>query len=162
MLLHERSSYASPSIRFAFDCKSQPDSSGLRQLRKDIDASQQIIDDLDPGKYPQELSAVVTYLREQQSFWVWQAKEELNFLQSGEVPALVFNNLDMNQKCGRVIDRMRNARSAEQACNLTIFEWQNCTLGAREKLGKYPKAQWDSFLKSRGIHERLIMPAHID
>src|SRR3954462_4066903 len=45
----------------------------LPKMEKDIEKAQQIADQLNPSKFPPDRSGVVMYLKDLQSFWLWQA-----------------------------------------------------------------------------------------
>src|SRR5436305_6600541 len=78
MLLHENGYYSTPAIGSYPECKT----SDVPKLENDIQKTTQMVESLNPDKYPPELSEVVAYLKETQSFWLWQAEQELEFLKN--------------------------------------------------------------------------------
>jgi len=115
-----------------------------------IQKTQQIVDDLDSNKYPPELSDVVAYLKNTQSFWLWQAEQELAFLKTGQPPGTEYDGTNLG-KCETPI-----AQNRSQACHQVFFKWHNCVLETMQKqLGSYPKQRWKAFLDAYGIQERL-------
>ena len=146
MLLHENGFYSTPVIGFSSDCKT----SDLRKMEDAIQKTQQIVDDLDSNKYPPELSDVVAYLKNTQSFWLWLAEQERAFLKTGQPPGTEYDGTNLG-KCETPI-----AQNRSQACHQVFLKWHNCVLETMQKqLGSYPKQRWKAFLDAYGIQERL-------
>jgi hypothetical protein len=145
MLLHENAYYAMPKIGYYADCKP----SDIPKLEKDVKKTQQAVDNLDPNKYPPELADVVHYLKELQSFWLWLAQQELEFLKSGKLPQTQYNGIDFGA-C-QVPSSTDNAQ-----CYQMFTRWHTCANHEMAKrLGSYPKEKWKAFLDSFGIQERI-------
>jgi hypothetical protein len=117
------------------------------------------ISDMDESHFPPELGDVVSYLRRQQSFWLWLDTQKLAFLETGDVGTLQsrFEDIVEPQKsCGEVVRRIRDAKSHKEAWHLACFDWHNCVLDAGDaKIGPYPKQAWQSFLAAYGIREQI-------
>jgi hypothetical protein len=146
MLLHESSYYDTSVFGYYPECKP----SDVPKLEKDIKKTQQIVDDLDPNKYPPALNDVVRYLKDLQSLWLWQAQQELAFLNSGKLPQTEYNGVDLRM-C-----EVRNSEDKQRMCYEVLHRWHNCatnTVGRR--LGSYPKEKWKGALDALGIQEQL-------
>lgn len=144
MRLHETSYYDTVFLGHYADCNP----SDIARLEKDIEKTQQVVDDLDPRKYPPELAGVVQYLKELQSFWLWLAQQELAFLKSGKLPSTEYNGVG--------ICRARNFMDKRRACRDLFYYWHSCAVDvAGKKLGDYPKEKWKAFLEAYGIQEKL-------
>jgi hypothetical protein len=146
MLLHETAYYDTPTFGYYPDCKP----SDVPKLEQDIKKTEQIVNDLDPNKYPPELSDVVRYLKDLQSFWLWLTQQKLAFLKSGKLPQTEYNGLDLGA-C-QVPASTDNAH----ACYQIFIRWHTCANHEMAKrLGSYPKEKWKAFLDAFGIQERL-------
>jgi hypothetical protein len=147
MLLHEDGYYATPAIGAYGECKAED----VARMERDIHTAGRTVEELDPQKFPAELSDVVIYLNKLQSFWLWQARQELAFLKSGTAPDTEFTGIDL--------DRCRvhpQTLPETQACKQVFYNWHNCTnKTVREQLGEYPKQAWKAFLDAYGIRERI-------
>jgi hypothetical protein len=153
MLLHESSYYDTPVFGYYPECKP----SDVPKLEKDIKKTQQIVDDLDPNKYPPALTDVVRYLKDLQSLWLWQAQQELAFLNSGKLPQTEYNGVDLRM-C-----EVRNFEDKQRMCYEVLHRWHNCatnTVGRR--LGSYPKEKWKAALDALGIQEELGSGMNLD
>lgn len=145
MLLHENAYYATPKFGYYADCKPRD----TPKLEEDVKKTQQVLDNLDPNKYPPELADVVQYLKELQSFWLWLAQQELAFLKSGKLPQTEYSGVDFGA-C-QVPSSTDNAQ-----CYQMFTRWHTCVNHEMAKrLGSYPKEKWKAFLHSFGIHERI-------
>jgi hypothetical protein len=111
MLLHE-TSYHTPTFGYYPDCKP----SDISKLEEDIKRTQQMVSDLDHNDYPKELTDVVRYLRNLQSFWLWMAQQELAFLKSGKLQQTEYNRLDL-RACQVSTDK-------GHACSQIFLRWQ--------------------------------------
>jgi hypothetical protein len=146
MLLHENAYYHLPMFSYYPECKP----SDLPKLEQDIKKTEQKLKDLDSNNYPPELTDVVRYLRDLQSFRLWQAKQELEFLKSGKLPDSEYSGLDLR------ICQVPTSGDRSQACHQVFIGWHNCVLNRMMKrLGSYPKERWKTFLDSFGIQERI-------
>jgi hypothetical protein len=143
MLLHETSYYHTPTFGYYADCKP----SDISKLEEDIKRTEQMVSDLDHNNYPKELTDVVRYLRDLQSFWLWMAQQELAFLKSGKLPQ-TDHGLDLSA-CQMSTDKA-------PACFQIFHNWHNCANNElMKRIGSYPKEKWKGFLNSFGIQERL-------
>ena len=147
MLVHENGYYETLMIESSTDCKP----SDIPKLQQGIRKTQQMIDELDPSRFPLELSGVVMYLKDLQSFRFWQSVQELEFLKSGKAPQDEYTDTDL-ERCQVHVETL----SRVQACHQVFFNWHNCVLHTLEKqLGSYPKDKWKAFLDAYGIQERI-------
>jgi hypothetical protein len=144
MLLHEASYYHTPTFGYYPDCKP----SDISKLEEDIKRTEQMVSDLDHHDYPKELTDVVRYVRDLQSFWLWMAQQELAFLKSGKLPQTEYNGLDL-RACQVSTDKA-------PACSQIFHNWHNCANNElMKRTGSYPKEKWKAFLDGFGIQERL-------
>jgi hypothetical protein len=111
----------------------------ISKLEDDIHKTEQLVNDLDPKTYPKELTDVVLYLRDLQSFWLWLTQQELAFLKSGKLPPTEYNGLDL-VACQVPVDKTHG-------CTQIFFGWHSCANSEMAKrLGSYPKRKMESFL----------------
>jgi hypothetical protein len=145
-LLHENGYYATININAYGKCEAN-DIPGMEQ---GIEKTRRMVEELDPNAFPPELSTVVTYLKDQQSFWLWVSEQEVEFLKSGTAPETEFTGVDL-ARCQVHPERLSKA----QACNQVFYTWHNCTnQEVMKQLGSYPREQWKAFLDAYGIQER--------
>jgi len=145
MLLHNNSYFHTPMFGYYADCKP----SDIPKLEEDINKTEQMVNGLDPSRYPAELTDVVRYLRDLQSFWLWLAQQELVFLKSGKLPHTQYNGVDLGA-C------QVPASTDKHACKQIFIRWHTCANHELAKrLGSYPKEKWKAFLDSFGIQEQL-------
>jgi hypothetical protein len=117
------------------------------------------ISDLDEAHYPAELADVVSYLKKQRSFWLWLDSQELAFVETGDLGALQlpFDEIDPQNSCSAILERIRNAKDQKEAWHLACHDWHNCVLKAGYKrFGPYPKKAWQAFLAAYGIREQIL------
>jgi hypothetical protein len=146
-LLHENGVYERPAFGFYPGCKA----SDTPKLQRDIARTQTMVEELDPNRYPPELSSVVMYLKDLQSLWLWLGRQELEFLKSGKPPENEYKDTSL-ERCQVHTETIPKA----QACHQIFFNWHNCVNDTmRAKLGSYPKQQWKAFLDAYGIQERV-------
>jgi hypothetical protein len=147
MQLHENAYYATPiDGYYPTECQR----ADMPKIEAAINKTKQIVKDLDANKYPPELAEVVGYLKDLQSFWLWQEQQELEFLKSGKLPDSKYKGLDLGM-C-----EVRNSEDKLQACQEVSHDWHNCTLNRMMKqLGSYPKEKWKAFLDAFGIQEKI-------
>jgi hypothetical protein len=139
--------YATTVLGYVGDCNAND----IPKMQKDIEKAQQIVDELNPSEFPPELSGVVMYLNDLQSFWLWQAEQELEFLKRGRSPDVEYKGTEFPH-CQVHLETLNKS----QACHQVVFNWNNCVLHTMEKqLGGYPKDQWKAFLDAYGIQERV-------
>lgn len=144
MLLHETSYYHTPTFGYYPDCKPND----ISKLEEDIKKTEQMVSDLDHNDYPNELTDVVRYLRDLQSFWLWMAQQELAWLKSGKLPQAKYKGLDV-RVCQVSTDKA-------PACSQIFHHWHNCANSKlMKRIGSYPKEKWKAFLDVFGIQERL-------
>jgi hypothetical protein len=131
MLVHENGYYAIPVIGYYGDCKA----SAIPKMQEEIETAERVVDELDPNKYPPELSRAVMYLKDLQSLWLWLGEEELEFLKSGKAPDPEYKGTDLSRY--QVISAtLENG----QACHQVFFDWHKCANDLVEaELGNYPK-----------------------
>lgn len=145
MLLHEHGYYHTPMFGFY----AEPKPSDISKLRKDIKKTERIVAELDPHHFPGELTDVVGYLRDLQSFWLWLTQQELAFLESGKLPPPKYKTLNL-EGCQAPL------KDGAGASHQIFTRWHTCANTEMAKqVGDYPKEKWRAFLASRGIQERL-------
>lgn len=144
--LAENGGYSGPIIQFYSKCQQVK----AKKLEHDIEKTRRLVSELDPTKYPVELSDVVVYLRRLQSSWLWQAEQQLVFLKTGQLPATDYDEVNL-KSCS-----IHPASNWSEACHRVFFDWHNCVNDAMlGQLGPYPKQQWESFLAAYGIQVRF-------
>lgn len=123
------------------------DKSAATRMRKDLERTRQISDQLDSETYPPQLSAVVAYLRRQLRLQLWLGEQEIRFAETGALPQSDAYGVPA---CLATAERASRDRASE-GCSL-ISSWTNCVLmSSAPRLGRYPKAQFKAFLNERGI-----------
>jgi hypothetical protein len=152
MRLHETSYYHTPVFGFYPECKP----SDIPKLEGDVKKAEQIVAELDPNRYPLNLTDVVRYLRDLQSTWLWLAQQQLAFLKSGKLPQTEYNGVDLACQVPGSTDNKR-------LCDQIVFRWTTCANHEMQKrLGSYPKEKWKAFLDSLGIQERIESGLNLD
>jgi hypothetical protein len=160
MQLADGAYYDSPEAHGVYSCKPTESSGYAAKLEKEVADSQKVVNDLDPNAYPPELSHVVIYLKRLQSFWLWQAEQELAYIRSRETPGLEWKDLDAREKCSKTTEKLANATDRYDGCRVVFFDWHNCTNKAfLDQLGQYPKSDWDAFLTAHDLHVKIISTA---
>lgn len=156
MQVSEQGLYLEPHIQFYSDCKSSNMEARKRRLQADISGTHRIVRRLDPVTFPAELSRVILYLRQRQSFWLWQAEQQLAFMERGDKPGLEWGGINAEQKCGNSVKQFR-AQDPEASCRMVFYDWHNCTLKAiQDRLGPYAKEQWQAFLDAHHLRVKLL------
>ena len=62
------------------------DKSAATRMRKDLDSTRQISDQLDSETYPPQLAPVVAYLKRQLRLQLWLGAREIRFAETGALP----------------------------------------------------------------------------
>jgi hypothetical protein len=146
MLLHERAYYDTPLFGFY----PEPKPSDIPKLKEDIKKTEQIVSELDASHFPAELTDVVRYLKDLQSFWLWLSQQELAFLESGKLPPAKYGRLDLE------VCQLPSSADRPPASSQIFISWHTCVNHEMaQQVGPYPKEKWKAFLNSRGIQERL-------
>jgi hypothetical protein len=117
------------------------------------------IRDLNPKRYPADLSEVVLYLRAIQSFGLHAGTQRLAFARTGDVSALEseFDRINPKLVCGTVLERIRSATSEAETSSLSRRDWSNCVWSAEiKRIGDYPTKAWEKFLAAHGIREHYV------
>jgi hypothetical protein len=149
MLLHENSYFHTPMFGYYAECKP----SDIPKLEEEIKKTEQIVNELDPSKYPAELTDVVRYLKDLQSFWLWMTQQELTFRKSGKLPQTEYNGVDLG--C--------HVPASKDLCDQIVYRWRTCANNAMaKKLGSYPKEKWKAALDALGIQEELGSGMNLD
>lgn len=152
MLLHNNSYFHTPVFGFYPDCKQ----SDIPKLERDIKKTQQLVDELDPNKFPVELTDIVRYLKDLQSSWLWMTQQQLTFLKTGKLPETAYNGVE-------VACRIPASTDKAHLCNQIVHQWRTCANHEMAKrLGDYPKDKWKAFLDSLGIQEELRSGMNLD
>jgi hypothetical protein len=123
------------------------DKSAATRMRKDLDSTRQISDQLDSETYPPQLAPVVAYLKRQLRLQLWLGAQEIRFAETGALPK---SNAYGISACRATAERASHER-AHGGCSV-IGSWTNCILrSSASQLGRYPKAQFKAFLNERAI-----------
>jgi hypothetical protein len=112
--------------------------------------------ELDNEKLPSGLRPVVSYFSERQNFALWTAKRQREFLATGNVSALEqrYDGISNIQKCAQVVRNIAHTSHERDRDDLVTVDWANCVLFLeKEKIGEYPKTEWQAFLRAQGITE---------
>jgi hypothetical protein len=139
-------------------CSGDTPSVNVNNAQLNLDRIRTIITDLDPKRFPSDLSPVVSYLKEIQNFALWKETQRLRFFQTGNATYLesTFGTIDPKAACNTILDQIRRTTDKEQASNLVRHDWANCVWREEMKrIGPYPKSAWDSFVADHGIRERV-------
>src|SRR5581483_11664634 len=105
-----------------------------------------VIANLDPNRFPPDLSPVVLYLRGLQEFALWKETQRLAFFQTGDVSQLEsrFHEIDPKASCKTALDEIRRTNDKQQAQELAWHDWANCVVHEEyKKIGPYPQKAWD-------------------
>ena len=109
-------------------------------------------------KVPDDLKPIVTYLLEIQSFGLWVARQQRAFFLTRNVSVLSdrYDGLASNDKCDAVLYKIEHPAKETDITKLVIVDWHNCVWALeKEKIGPYPRKDWQAFLKSHGIREEV-------
>jgi len=156
MELSEEGSYSSPRVAM-HSCDSGFSSEYVTQYENAIGETSNLIKDLEPSDYPEELLEVVTYLHRLQSFWLWLDQQKLNFLSVGSAPATKWEDIETGARCNWAVNKLLRAKDPVQKCKAVLLDWSNCVNKAvQNQLGKYPKGSWDAFIRSEGLQVQLL------
>jgi len=152
MLLHRNSYFHTPIFGYYPDCEP----SDIPKLEQEIKKTEQMVNELDPSKYPAELNDIVVYLKDLQSFWLWMAQQELEFRKSGKLPQTQYNGVDLACQVPASTDKAH-------LCDQIVYRWRTCANHVMaKKLGSYPVEKWKAFLDSYGIQEELGSGMNLD
>ena len=123
------------------------DKSAATRMRKGLERTRQISDQLDSETYPPQLSAVVAYLRRRFRVQLWLGEQEVQFAETGTLPQSDAYGMPA---CHPTAERASRER-ANGGCSV-IGSWTNCILtSSAPRLGRYPTAQFKAFLNAKGI-----------
>jgi hypothetical protein len=123
------------------------DKSAATRMRKGLERTRQISDQLDSETYPPQLSAVVAYLRRRFRVQLWLGEQEVQFAETGALPQSDAYGMPA---CHPTAERASRER-ANGGCSV-IGSWTNCILtSSAPRLGRYPTAQFKAFLNAKGI-----------
>ena len=123
------------------------DKSAATRMRKGLERTRQISDQLDSETYPPQLSPVVAYLRRQLRLQLWLGAQEIRFAETGALPKSDAYGMPA---CRATAERATHER-ANGGCSV-IGNWTNCILrSSAPRLGRYPNAQFKTFLNEKGI-----------
>jgi hypothetical protein len=109
-------------------------------------------------KVPDDLKPIVAYLLEIQTFALWTTEQQRTFLVTRDVAAFrnKFDGIDSNQKCAAVLEKITRLAQEKDISELVVVDWHNCVWALEtEKIGPYPKKEWQAFLTSQGIKEEI-------
>lgn len=140
-------------------CGKGEDVVSLHNTQLTLDRIRKRIRGLDPKNYPEDLKDVVLYVRAIQSFGLWVDTQLMTFKKTGDASVLRvrFSGVDPGVVCGAALERIGGARSGTEPFRLARFDWRNCVWSEeRKRIGEYPKAAWEKFLKNHGIEEHYV------
>jgi hypothetical protein len=112
--------------------------------------------ELDAQKVPQSLRPVVAYLSEVQNFALWRTQRQREFFLTRDVSMLRnrYADIDPSQTCSGILQEVARSSQEEQGTKLMAVDWANCVWQLEAKrIGPYPKAAWQAFLKDQKITE---------
>ena len=107
---------------------------------------------------PKPLKAVHEFMLKNGTFYTWLLKTRLEFLRTGQVRALKreFGDIEPAKSCELALDRIEAAENGDQAFRIARTDWHNCVNTVfNERMGKYPRSEWNAFLQRYDIRERL-------
>jgi len=123
------------------------DKSAATRMRKDLESTRRMSDQLDSETYPPQLSPVVAYLRGQLRLQLWLGAQEIRFAETGALPK---SNAYGMPACRATAERASHER-ANGGCSV-IGSWTDCILrSSASRLGRYPNPQFKAFLNEKGI-----------
>jgi hypothetical protein len=123
------------------------DKSAATRMRKDLEDTRKINDQLDSETYPPQLSVVVAYLKRQLRLQLWLGEQEIRFADTGALPS---SDVDGIPAC-RATAKRASRDWANGGCSV-MGSWTNCILtSSASRLGRYPKAQFKAFLNKKGV-----------
>lgn len=123
------------------------DKSAATRMRKDLEGTRRISDQLANETYPPQLLAVVVYLKRQLRLRLWLGEQEIRFAKTASLPQ---SDADGIPACRATAERASRER-VNGGCSV-MCEWTNCILTSNaSRIGPYPKAQFKAFLNAKGI-----------
>ena len=123
------------------------DKSAATRMRKDLESTRRMSDQLDGETYPPQLLPVVAYLRRQLRLQLWLGAQEIRFAEIGALPKSDAYGMPA---CHATAERASHER-AIGGCSV-MGSWIDCILrSSAPRLGRYPKAQFKAFLNEKGI-----------
>jgi hypothetical protein len=139
------------------DCKIQG-SLKITNVDQNIRKIEEIKQSLTVQEVPNGLKPIVAYFSKIQSFALWRARQQRAFLLTRDVSVLrnQYDGLASNQRCDAILHKIEHSGEEMDITNLLIVDWGNCVWALEaEKIGPYPKKEWEAFLASRGIKEEV-------
>jgi hypothetical protein len=141
------------------DCGIDRGSLNIHDARLNMDKIRKNFADLDPKRFPDDLSSVVLYLKQIQRFALWRDAQIVQFVETGKVSALesAFQTINPQVSCKTTLDQIRSETDKARAWELVWHDWDNCVLKAeRKQIGPYPQKAWESFISAHGIREHVF------
>jgi hypothetical protein len=135
----------------------------LANARINLSKAEPLREFLETLMYPAELQPVVAYLSTSLSFSLYLAQAQLEFYTTWNLNALKrrWETLDPSQICAQPLRAIESASSIIDKYGSTKYEWHNCLNTVfRRRLGPYPQAAWDRFLRRYGITEEVTGTGH--
>lgn len=120
----------------------------------------QLLRTLTTTKYPEALSPVVTYLRENLEFFQWRQTQRLRFARDMNSRALKenFRGFNAATQCASVIAKIDQVASKTKKQELVLTEWGDCVNSyVRRRYGEYPIDAWKRFLALYDIKDDVRM-----
>ena len=142
------------------DCaRSTEPSRFLWNARVNLDAGAAAARRLAALRTPAELEPVVAWLRPSLTFSLWLEETKLDFYRSRDLAVLGrrYDEVEPARGCAAAVAAVRGASSREAQFDLVVLDWHNCVNAlVRRRLGEYPLAAWQRFLRAFGITERFV------
>jgi hypothetical protein len=105
---------------------------------------------------PKELQQVMKFLIDGLAFSLWSEEIKFKYYSTWDQNVLkeVRGGIEPAQVCGESLSKLEAAASEENKYSIVTNGWGSCMNAAvQQKLGKYPVASWNAFLRAYGITE---------
>jgi hypothetical protein len=105
---------------------------------------------------PKELAPVMKFLMEGLEFSIETEETRLRYYTTWDENVLkeAHDGIEPAEHCSEAFHKLDGATSEEEKYGLVAHDWANCVNRAiQQKLGKYPVASWNAFLRTYGIKE---------
>jgi hypothetical protein len=105
---------------------------------------------------PEELTPVMKFLVEGLAFSIETEETRLRYYTTWDENVLreAHDGIEPAEQCSETFHKLNGATSEEEKYGLVAHDWANCVNRAiQQKLGKYPVASWNAFLRTYGIKE---------
>jgi hypothetical protein len=130
----------------------------LRNAKTNVERSKRGLAWLQNVNAPKELDAVMKFLVVRLEFSVWTEETKLKYYSTWDDGVLkeAHEGIEPAKACSESLTRLEAAKSTVEKYELVRQEWTNCMVDAISgKMGKYPIASWEAFLRAYGIRENF-------